>query len=45
MKDKKKNEEVAKLIATNVALCLLTGGSAKDFVQLNDKDNVPDTGN
>ena len=40
LKDKKKNEEVAKLIATNVALCLITGGSAKDFVRLNDKDNL-----
>ena len=33
-----KNKAAAELLATNAAFCLLTGGSAKDFVRLNSKD-------
>ena len=38
----KRNLEAATLLATNAALCFKTFGSAKDFVRLNDKDNMTD---
>ena len=37
---KKANLEAATLLATNAALCFKTFGSSKDFVRLNDKDNL-----
>ena len=33
-----KNKKAASLITTNAAYCFLTGGSAEDFVRLNNKD-------
>ena len=39
-KEKNENLKAATLVATNAALCFKTFGSAKDFVRLNDKDNL-----
>ena len=36
----KENRAAADLLATNAAFCFLTGGSAKDWVRLNDKDEL-----
>ena len=39
-KEKNENMKAATLVATNAAFCFKTFGSARDFVRLNDKDNL-----
>jgi hypothetical protein len=38
--DVEENKKACELLATNAAFCFLTGGSAKDFIRLNEKDNL-----